>query len=136
MSWLKSMCAWPTRIASMSGTCSARSRLAFSGNGVAVGHLLGEEPAGVLGERQGVAVGRGRDRPGVAGHDDDVRAGPLEPGDVDLRLLDDARELGLALDVGLVPDGDARGDQPEDADADVLATGDADLLDDEGREER
>ena len=105
-------------------------------DGVDVRDLLGEQAAGVLGVRQGVAVGRRREWAGVAGHDDDIGAGGLEARDVDLGLLDDARELRLALDVRLVPDGDAGRDQSEDADAERLLAGDLDRLDDVGREER
>ncbi len=105
-------------------------------HGVDAGDLLGEERAGVLDVGQRVAPRRLAVVAGVARDDDDVGAGGLEAGHHDLGLLDDAGELHLALDVGLVPDRDAGRDQAEDADLDRLGVGQLDRLDDPRLEDR
>lgn len=97
-------------------------------HGVDAGDLLGEERARVLDVGQRVAPRRLAVVAGVARDDDDVGAGGLEAGHHDLRLLDDAGELHLALDVGLVPDRDAGGHETEDADLDRLGVGQATVL--------
>ena len=98
-----SLWAWPTRIASTPGTCSATSDAAFSGYGSASPY----DERGV-----GAAVG---------GDDHHVAAAALELGHEVLGLLDEAGELHPALDVGLVPDRDAGVGQAEDADLEVGA---------------
>ena len=100
------------------------------------GHLLCEQRAGVLGVGQCVAVDRRGVHPGVARHDDDVGAGGLHPRHHDLRLLDDAGEAHLALDVGGVPDRHAGGDQAEDADRHRLLAAHLDPLEHVRREDR
>jgi len=72
----------------------------------------------------------------VRGHNHDVHPRGTHPGHPDLGLLDQPREGHLALDVGLVPDGDAGVCQAEDAHPDRLLTLDLDDLDDVRREGR
>ncbi len=113
-----SLCACPTRIASTSG------------------HLLGDQGRGVLRVRQRVAVRRAGVGARVRGDDHDVAAQLLQPRHEDLRLLDQAGELHPALDVGLVPDRDAGVGQAEDADLDLDAVVERELLDEVRREHR
>ena len=84
-------------------------------DGVDAGDFLGELGGGVLGERQGIAVGGSGRRPGMTRDDHDVRAGGFHLWDDSPGLFDDAVEVELALDVVAVPQRAARRHEADEA---------------------